>query len=123
MYFFSRKANGDPIRLQVHRDVGDHQLQRGRTTGRHTDADPVEVGPAAGTRRVPDVVDAQTVQVAVGQLRSHVQEVPGLPDVDQPPGQGSAEQSVGQRLEVQIVREPARALTAPFRERAKSMNE
>lgn len=109
--FFSRQTNGHPVRLQVHRDVGDHQLQRGRTAGGHTDADPAEAGPAAGARRVAFLVHAQTVQVAVGQLRTDVQEVPGLAHVYQPPGEGAVEQGVGQRLQVQVVRKPARPLT------------
>lgn len=92
----SRQADGHPVRLQVHRDVRDHQLQRGRATGGHIDADPAQAGPAAGpSRRVPVHVHAQTVQVAVGQLRAHVQEVPRLPHVHQPPGQGPAEQGLG----------------------------
>lgn len=108
---FSRQADGHPVRLQVHRDVSDHQLQRGRATGGHTDADPAQAGPATGpARRVPVHVHAQTVQVAVSQLRAHVQEIPWLPHFHQPPGQGSAEQGLGPWLQVKVVREPARAV-------------
>lgn len=110
---FSGQTNGHPIRLQVHRNVGDHQLQRGRTARRHTDANPVKTRTTAGARAVVRVY-TQTVQVTVVQLRADVQKVPGLQDVHQPPGQRIAEQSLGQRLKVQIVRKPARALNRCF---------
>lgn len=84
--FFSWQTNGHSVRLQVHRDVGDHQLQCGRITGWHTDADTTEVGPTTGTWGDQSFVDAQTFQVTVGKLWANVQEIQGIPNVYQSPG-------------------------------------
>jgi len=119
--FFSWQTNGYSIWLQIYRNVGDHQLQRGRITGRHTDADTIEVGPTTGTWRNSVFVDAQTLQVAFGKLRANVQKVQGIPDVYQPPGEGTVKQGVGQRFQVKVVWKPTRALMTNLEQTKKKL--
>lgn len=108
--FFSWQTNGHSVWLQIHRDVGDHQLQCGRITSRHTDPDTIEVGPTTGTWSDQVFINAQTLQVTVGKLRANIQEIQGIPNVYQPPGEGTVKQGVGQRFQVEVVWKPTRAL-------------
>jgi len=108
--FFSWQANGHSVWLQVHRDISDNQLQRGRITSGHTDADTIEIGPTTGTRCDQGIIDAQTFQVAVGKLWTNVQKIQGIPNVYQPPGEGAVKQGVGQRFQVEVMWKSTRAL-------------
>lgn len=107
---FRRQENGHLLRLQVHRDLGWHQSQRGRIAGWFAHADSPEAGkPGAHEGPVSQEVPQEPQQIATGLVLGEqlAKEVPGQPNKHKPQGAQLARQSVGKGQQVQELREPS----------------
>ncbi|CAD1472088.1 unnamed protein product, partial [Heterotrigona itama] len=116
------EMHGDVLRLQVHRDVGGDQSQRGRASGGVADANSAEAGESGENEGpVSEEIAKEAEQVAGGMLvgEQFAEEVSGESDERELEGAEFTGEGMGERQQVEELRESARSLTVGRMEEGK----